>query len=386
VEIVQKYLFWIVTGAIVAVAVALYAAVVPAKWLANDELLQECKGMDARITSEAASADALPNQRYCDEAVRRKKTLNDQMEKVRKVWENRAVDTREYDEGADRAPDDPFPFVDWYEKRKKAILDEASKQGLLFPRQKDSGSGRGDYGDDGFLRSDAKLARSAIPQAKKRLLVTQEIYRTLGSVKVQAWDPKMPSTEDERLPNAPEMADQDKKVGVVELLSLKFVPEKEYEARRKAAWTEALRLAKTNKQPPEDEIANPYTSFGVELSVLAHVSSITRLIQQIESNEKFLAVIKRLDVQRADPEFVPFGERLGVDPKTGKPAADSTSARHWYNDRYEEPPMFAFIEIEIMEFPADITKVGDFTPRVERRAPARPAAGKPAKGGVVRKK
>ncbi|MCX7803954.1 MAG: hypothetical protein N3A38_02080 [Planctomycetota bacterium] len=377
-DTVRKYLFWIALGAIVAVSLAAYLLTVPPKWSANEELLSECRSMDGKISEAARDPASLPNQRYCDEAVRRRNVLNEQSEKVRRLWENRAVNVKEYTEGPDKAPEEPFPFVDWYEKKKKAIQEEAAKQGLLFPRPKETGAGRGDYGDDGFLKPDARLTKSAIPQTLKRLLVVQETYRAIGTVKVPAWDPKLPSTDEERMPGAPEMADQDKKAGVSELLFLRFVSEQDWAARRKAALGEALRLAKVSSQPPEDDVQNPYSAFGVEIGMLVHAAAVNRVLQALEGNEKFFAVVRRLDVQRAaDPEFVPFGERFGVDPRTGKPSAEVAGSRHWYNDRYEEPPVFLFVEMEILEFPADISTAGDFTPKISRAkaAPAKKPGG-----------
>lgn len=374
----RKYLFWVVLGAVVAIFLVAYLATVPAKWGANEELLSECKSMDGKITEAARDSASLPNRRYCEEAVRWRNALNEQYERVRRLWENRSVNLKEYTEGPDKAPEEPFPFVDWYEKKRKAIQDEAAKQGLLFPRQKDSGAGRGDYGDDGFMKPDVRPTKSAIPQALKRLLIVQETYRSLGAVKAPTWDPRLPATDEERMPGAPEMADQDKKAGVSELLFLRFVSEQEWAARRKAALGEALRLGKVNLQPPEDDVQNPYSAFGVEIGMLVHVSAVARVLQALEGNDKFFAAIRRLDMQRAaDPEFVPFGERFGVDLKTGRPSAEVAGSRHWYNDRYEEPPVFVFVEMEILEFPADISKAGDFTPKIgkAKAAPAKRPGG-----------
>lgn len=192
------------------------------------------------------------------------------------------------------------------------------------------------------------LSLENIPLALKRLVISSEIYRILASARaeVTTLERDVEGTGDERMTRSVRTVDQ--------LNELRFFDTPEQAATERAKRAGRMARGTTAPEAPEGPFARPYQKHVFFLEFVAHYSLVPGIMKRILDSNQMFVTFSRMDIYRhpaSTPEMLTQERgRFGLSADNKSAYYLTKEQRRLLNSRYQEGPVVVLLECEVLEF------------------------------------
>ncbi len=332
-EAVQKYLFWIIIGAVILVALAVQMLVIGPIQAEAQMTKENCASGLMGLKKVAKDPSGIRNARYVEAAKKYKGHLESQERTVQALWENKRL---KLSDTFKNAPSQNITFFDvWLPDVRKKILETAAKSNLQLPN--------GSH-PDGFPKSHLYGSESQVPEGKRmewvnKLALINEVVSSLAGVKAQVsryeWEPDLTKSND------------DKKlisVGVQSLDALEILDNEKQAERRKKELEAPWKAAKNTLPQDKNEKETLYEARRLEIIFTAPLSVVAPALKALESNPNYFGVIRTIDSQRCAAPYPDTGAFGQMVPK------DENYNPGRLNSYYQEAPIQVLVIMDLLDF------------------------------------
>jgi hypothetical protein len=370
----MRYLFWVVLVVILALAGAFYFFTVPPLQTEFGQTRKTVENESQRVLGLAKDTSKLPTERHVLETKKYGEYLKKQEEEIKGLLrEKRTV----LDPRFDKAPKDPLEFDGWLINVRKEILDEAAKAGLALPATFPA-----QWLDEG--KTTSSLADRE-PRLNK-IALAADVVQLLAAARAPVTVVKFPGDADK-----PEISEE-VKAGVLSLDHLELIPPEKVIERDRQALHAACTAAGVVVEASKSVKADPaYTAMGLDVRFTAPLAVAPLVIQALESNPRWFAIVRKIDTQRVVEPYVKATELGLAAPGGPAPAAPGTGTpvpapaptpapapapavgagtpapaavlspedvvrRALLNTRYREAPVQAQVLLDLLTFKTDALK------------------------------
>jgi hypothetical protein len=326
----KKNMFLVVLGVIVLLALAAYVVLVPSINTETDNIMGECKDKADNLKNMADQShqpDAIKTERHLELARAYNNALNDQLKQVKELLNRRQKMDLKFNDVPKPARD----FDQWLDKLRGGIMSrvkDTAKINCKFDIEHElmfAGSLTDDATRDAKLHRDFRLRQMAI---------VEELMGVLCDTVVRQDVPDF----------SPEGADRTTSVALRVLELEKFkIDERARSSIEKQNWlADAYSRAKkgTSATPKGGAAAAvvelPYVYTPIELQFVAPLPVVPALLAALEKSDRFMLVITRVDLQRAESVFPQSLEAAEPNPKV--------------NTYFLEGPVRALVNLDLYEY------------------------------------
>jgi hypothetical protein len=328
----QKHMFFIIVGVVVVGAIGFYAVTVPTISQEAEAAKTECVNKAANIKKLATAAllpDGLKTPKHVAVAKEYQDKLARTTEALKTAWSERAKLKVATDAKTG------IEFETWLAARRKAIMEKAAKEGVELPGTKDglamdkimfSDSPTDDKSATISLHREYRLKHMAIIEE-----VVDAMTKKYGKQKVQKWQ------------EGGELKEEEVDVGVLKVERLAISPATRKPNEKNDALVEAAKRAGRNTAGTSPKHVDlPYTLTSVDIVFVAPLAAVSHIVKDLESRDRYLGVVSRLDLQRASQPFPAANEEAVRNSKAGPLAQVNTF--------FQEAPVRVLVTLDIYEY------------------------------------
>jgi hypothetical protein len=329
----KKHVFSIVLGVIVVGAAGFYALTVPAISADAERLKTEYtnKANEVKKLADAASKpDGIKSPRHVKLAKDYQDGLKKNIDMLKEAWAAKAKLAVQ----DDKAPKG-IEFEGWLAKRRDEIMAKAAKAGLELPGARDAVSMEkllfadtptDDRSAKAELHRDYRLRHLAIIEE-----VVDVLSKKWGRQKISKWS------------DGGVLKESDADVGVLKLERLAIAPAPRKPGDALKMLTDAAQLggrgSTLGKEVKFSEL--PYTVTPVDIVFVAPLSAVSSIVRDLESRERYLGVVSRLDLQRVSQPFPVPDEEFKKQPAGPIPML---------NTYFQEAPVRVLVTLDLYEY------------------------------------
>jgi hypothetical protein len=325
----KKHLFFIIVGVVVVAALGLYAMTVPAISVEAEELKKECINK-ANVIQKLADAANKPDGIKTPKHVKLVQNFNEKLQKgteaLKSKWAEIAVLKID-----NNAPKNDIQFEGWLGTRRAAALDKVAKSKLELPQEPDgttlldkimfSKSGVDEKSSDPNRHRDYRLRHVAIIEE-----VVDALCKTWGTQNVKTWQ------------EGGIIGNSDVQMSALRLEKL-VIGDTRTANQKNQAFEDALArsMRGAGKEIKFGEL--PYTITPVDVEFIAPLPAVNSIIKDLESRERYCAVVSRIDIQRVAPELFP---QPATAPRAGPIPMINTF--------FQEGPVRVLLTLDLFEY------------------------------------
>jgi hypothetical protein len=334
VDLLMRYLFWVVLVVIVAAGCGAYYLLLPPVDQYNG-LKSEVEKKSRDLLAKAAKANEIPTERHVAAVKQYGDALKQQETEVKDLLRQKRSSM---DAKFEKAPASPLDFDAWLINVRKEILDEATKAGMALPSEfaikwLDEGKTTTTQAD-----RDARL---------KKVALAAEVVHTLAQAHGPLTVTKFTGEADK-----PEVSEETQ-AGVASLDYLELVPAEKVALRDRDALQLAFASSGAALSMPKSIPAEDSTATCLDIRFTAPLSVVAVVVQALEADRSWFGVVRKIDTQRVAEPYVKATDISLIAP--GAPAEEA-SKRPPTNTHFREAPIQTQVWLDLLTVKPEMLK------------------------------